>query len=280
MGLDTRRHKAEQFVRFQHQFARARTRRDLDEFKHTLDGLLTRVRLQTKQQVPLATIPPAPISDTDGTSRQGFDQSMRDLLVRVHGRPLPRPEPASPRPRRGTWWSNQPVFGYRVWELVDNEMHGARTVWTEPHKEAECLNRRGNPEQPVPHEVGICGNPPCGIYAMKDADQIRNLVETTLERCRTPVTLAVGIVAMSGRVIEHRQGYRAERVNVAALGLVSGPVDDWIEISFTVDPKMIRTAFASPQQARSALRPTNLPAREACEGVFQLLARSELTAGY
>lgn len=271
MASGTRRHQAERFIRFQHQFARARRRRDHDEFKHSLDRLLTRVHSQSPPPAPVILVPTASRSDSDAASREHFDQSMRDLLVRVHGRPH---DQDTPGPRRGTWWSNQPVVGYRVWELIDDELHGARTAWCEPLKKAECLSGRGRSGQPIPHDLGVCGNPPCGIYAMKGVGSIRQLVETTLERCRAPIMLAVGIVSMSGRVIEHEHGYRAERASVTALSLFEVTADGGVAVAVTADPRMISAAFSSPRQTHTALQVENLADGDAYDRGFEFLARA------
>lgn len=95
----------------------------------------------------------------------------------------------------------RPVLtSFKAWGLP---LHAC--IW-EPGKplEAQCLcvvapTGRHSPPQPHGH---------CGIYAMKD---LMRLIEGPMAH------FVWGAVLLSGRVIEHEHGYRAERAQVAAL---------------------------------------------------------------
>lgn len=109
-------------------------------------------------------------------------------------------------------WSPTPVLGYRIWDVGLSGFHGFRQPWTEPSMRAYCSGRQTYDE--VPHTDGRCGEPPCGIYAAKN-------VETLLLSAEAHPTsrLAVGLVAMTGKVVEHEKGYRASNTQVIALGV-------------------------------------------------------------
>jgi hypothetical protein len=119
------------------------------------------------------------------------------------------------RSDRAEAWSPVPVLGFRIWDVRPDGFHGYREHWREPTLEASCPTTRTSEE--VPHTDGRCGDPPCGIYAAKD---VRSLIEThfshDFER------MAVGLVAMSGKVVEHEFGYRTQTARAIALAFVRG----------------------------------------------------------
>lgn len=143
-------------------------------------------------------------------------------------RPRPAPPPAAPTappwtpatftipPPLEVFWSPTPVLGFRAWR-VGREVHGAVVPWAGPEYRASCLRLPEGPEKEgVPHTEGECGRPPCGIYAAKEA---RPLVD------RPPVggvRIAYGLVALSGKVVEHTAGYRAAVARVLALAVCDG----------------------------------------------------------
>jgi hypothetical protein len=172
-----------------------------------------------------------------------------------------RPSPSlwDPTLDRNTYWSPTPILGFRVWE-VGKQLHGAKRPWPTPTYEAGCL--RGGTElqdDQIPH-TGGCRKPPCGIYAMKDPD--------ALLRYGGPER-AIGLVELSGKVVEHDFGYRARRAT--AVFLVVG----WIggeEIAST--PEDVAAVFADPQGwleshrtagARRRFHPVGATLREAAE---------------
>ena len=113
--------------------------------------------------------------------------------------------------RYGEGWSPAAVPGYRMWNVVDGQVMGAVTAWTERSKTAVCLN--GVSGEDLPHSNGRCGPPACGIYATKQPEY----VYARMQRMRN---WAIGLVGMSGKVVEHTHGFRAQRVSIEALCLV------------------------------------------------------------
>jgi len=101
------------------------------------------------------------------------------------------------------YWSPTPVLGFRAWAM-GTRLEGARRAWTTPTYEAGCVTQgKERFDEMVPHTDGSCGKPPCGIYATKEPEPL--LAEFRSHR------MAYGVVAMSGRVVEHDHGYRARR---------------------------------------------------------------------
>jgi hypothetical protein len=109
-------------------------------------------------------------------------------------------------------WSPAPMLGFRYWFVQDGSFLGFRQRWSESHKEARCLTSLIHEE--VPHTDGRCGPPACGIYAAK---QVGNLLKTMEEDRVFDRAVAVGLVGLSGKVVEHRLGYRAARAEVLAM---------------------------------------------------------------
>ncbi|MFQ5522266.1 MAG: hypothetical protein ACE5F5_01640 [Acidimicrobiia bacterium] len=113
----------------------------------------------------------------------------------------------------GEGWSPVPVLGFRIWVLRDGRFRGYREAWRHREMTAHCLTTGSDFE--VPHTDGRCGDPPCGIYLAKDvADLLNAHVEFDLDE------IAVGLVGLSGKVVEHERGYRGEHATVMALALV------------------------------------------------------------
>ena len=160
------------------------------------------------------------------------------------------------------------MLGYRTWQVIDNELHGARMPWSIPQQTARCLHRRTSNRQ-VPHDAGDCGSPPCGIYAFKDIRRVRALIEPWFEQ--GSLTVAVGVVALSGRVIEHDSGYRAEHAEVAALSVISGTKQGassiWVE-----SPIDLTEIFVSPRRFLGVNRAKALIRSDTFDVVFERLA--------
>jgi len=164
------------------------------------------------------------------------DHESRDLTG-----PEPRP-PASGarrwtrtplRPLGEPMWSPTPVLAYRLWWIRNNVVHGARTTWDVPYLDAHCPVRN---DGACPHSDGRCGPLGCGIYGLKDPRRLRGWLHL-----RTARGWIAGLVAMSGKVVEHTYGYRAERADVVAAvvafrGRISaGTAPDWMTDLFA-DP--------------------------------------------
>ncbi len=135
-------------------------------------------------------------------------------------------------------WSPIPVLAYRMWRLRDGRLHGVRSAWNGPALEAHCLGggRIEGRLVGVPHTNGECGNPPCGIYAYcAPQGLIGNLAQPGH---------AVGLVALSGKVVEHERGYRAQFARVVALAVSAGGV-----IHYGADPSWVNGVFAGSDPA-------------------------------
>ncbi len=136
-------------------------------------------------------------------------------------------------------WSPIPVFGYRLWWVTPEGLQGAtRFVWRLPHLSARCGRLAGTDDGEVPHTDGRCGRPPCGIYALKDpATLVRFAVPTSIDG----PGVVIGLTALSGKVVEHDEGYRARHARVLAAAvlhpgrIVIGSDPDWIASLFN-DP--------------------------------------------
>lgn len=134
------------------------------------------------------------------------------------GAPLPPPAGTTRLSRAlGVARRSRAVMGYRAWSIAQNRLRGARVAWPVPTVLARCLDygrRPGADPADVPHTDGSCGPPPCGIYATKDAAAALNALEQK-------GALALGVVALSGKVVEHEHGYRAAAATAVAMLVVS-----------------------------------------------------------
>lgn len=111
-------------------------------------------------------------------------------------------------------WSPVPVLGFRYWMVRGGAFLGFRQRWSEPGKDASCLTSFAQEE--VPHTDGRCGPPACGIYAAK---VVGDLMKSMVQEQVVEQPVAVGLVGLSGKVVEHRLGYRAARARVLALAV-------------------------------------------------------------
>lgn len=128
-------------------------------------------------------------------------------------------------------WSPVPLLGYRLWAMRGGRLHGARTLWTEPSFVATCASHDGE----VPHADGRCGRLGCGIYATK---ALQPLINLHLEAGSHSYVAA--LVALSGRIVEHENGYRASHARVAAAYAV------WPDrVLATADEARLRALFAA-----------------------------------
>lgn len=100
------------------------------------------------------------------------------------------------------YWSDQVVEGWRVWVWTRGGLWGVQVEWPTDRLTATCQTC---PEVPSWSHT-------CGIYAVKDPRDMFRVV-------RPWVTdeVVVGRVALSGMVIEHDIGYRAEHAQIVEL---------------------------------------------------------------
>ncbi len=129
----------------------------------------------------------------------------------------------------GPSWSPVPMLGFRVWEMKNGQFHGYRVRWEHRTLSAVCAGGASNVD--VPHTERECADPPCGIYAAKDVDRLIS-AHADID------SMAIGLVAMTGKVVEHEQGWRAERVTVLALTFARGGI-----VLATDDPEEIEILF-------------------------------------
>lgn len=128
-------------------------------------------------------------------------------------------------------WSPSPVLGYRLWAVGNNEYHGVRTHWAAPELTATCDSSRLPTE--IPHSDGRCGRLGCGIYAAKDVGRLLSEFAPALRS-----NFAVGLIAMTGKVVEHQYGYRGATASVVALVTV-----DSLQAEFTSESDQLEDLF-------------------------------------
>jgi hypothetical protein len=118
------------------------------------------------------------------------------------------------------------VLGFYRWYLHSGSLSG----WHVPVAEAVCLNPITGQ---VPHPRDRCPYEGCGIYVAKSVDSIRGRWE--------PHDHALGVVALTGKVIEEEHGFRGEfgvAVAMSAAAVRRWWVGDW--------PSLVRHLFLRP----------------------------------
>jgi hypothetical protein len=143
-------------------------------------------------------------------------------------------------------WSPRPVLGYRLWGVNDEELHGVKMPWTSKTLVATCLTRNDAGE--IPHSDGRCGRLGCGVYAAKTVDPLYKEFNVWGMN-----DVALGLVALSGKVVEHDDGYRAAEATVVALGAT---LDGHLILS--ADPNAIDEVFANPTVIHRGTRSDSL----------------------
>ncbi|NND85567.1 MAG: hypothetical protein HKN46_10510 [Acidimicrobiia bacterium] len=179
-----------------------------------------------------------------------LDRTMRALIEHVVG---------ATRQRHHEAWSPVPVLGFRAWVVEDDRLHGAWDAWELPRSTASC--KRAPDRDEVPHTDGRCGPPPCGLYAVKRAEDLLDVTGWH------GVRIALGLVEMSGKVVEHAKGYRAEHMEVVALGILDPRGALLID-----DAEDLRSAFGGALAELDGVLPTLQPIETMC---FWLEARKE-----
>lgn len=150
------------------------------------------------------------------------------------------------------WWSPIPIVGYRAWLIEEDGLHGARVRWTSRHLTAGCLGTSAESE--VPHVQGECGSPPCGIYATKSLETLFRFFGGGVVR-----EVALGLVLLSGRVVDHDLGYRAARAQAVSLAVIRGP-----DLYLTDHPDEIDRVFTSTRDEIGLMcQPTEHPIEDA-----------------
>jgi hypothetical protein len=144
---------------------------------------------------------------------------------------------------RHRMWTPAPVLGYRMWAVRSGLLTGVVEPWPTPSLQARCAAGRG--KSGLPHSDGRCGRLGCGIYAGKDIGRLLSrppgLGGPGRLSARSDPSLAIGLVQLSGKVIEHDLGYRAERATVVAVVANHGG-----RVLVTSEPDGIAALYANP----------------------------------
>lgn len=226
--------------------------------------------------------------------RVSFSEALDDLVDRVTRRPPPLPPTRTRRPTPlrvpaaedpgAEWWSPHSIYGYRMWELRWGRLHGAWSAWDTPVKTAECLSddrAPAVPPGPIPHAAGECGTPPCGIYALKDPEGLAAAVDVGLRRLARLSTYALGLVTLTGRVVEHDHGYRGERAEVVSLAVITGAVARPACLTTLTGSAAIADSFRDPIPLTARAERQSLPIHLAATTAARFLRaqHAELLAG-
>jgi hypothetical protein len=114
------------------------------------------------------------------------------------------------RDKESEGWSPTPILGFRLWRLTPRGMHGVKVAWQTPTLTARCMNSVVGDD--IPHSGRRCGPPACGIYATKDLDMLRAELKVDASD-----GFAIGVVTLTGKVIEHQHGYRGAEATAVAV---------------------------------------------------------------
>jgi hypothetical protein len=135
-----------------------------------------------------------------------------------------------------------PLEGYRAWAVIEEgdgvvfrplwhgarDWEGATRGWVSascPREQELRVSPRGMILAPEPHEVPAEGCT-CGFYAMKELAPELNAFARSFGRAavwpRAGACVVLGRVELSGKVIEHDEGYRAERARIVELIPIRG----------------------------------------------------------
>jgi hypothetical protein len=128
-------------------------------------------------------------------------------------------------------WSPWPIHAFRMWGVTNGGLVGMVERWPGPEMEATCKKLPLNPD--VPHTDVRCGEPRCGIYAAKRPDPI-------FEEIPSEGGWAIGLVALSGKIVEHDLGFRAQRARVEAIVIQHDG-----HVLAAEEPQIVRLAFAA-----------------------------------
>jgi len=138
------------------------------------------------------------------------------------------------REKHAEGWSPTPVLGYRLWAVGAQCLHGVKMAWSSRKMTATCLSRGDQGE--IPHTDGRCGRLGCGVYAAKSVDPLYRGFDVA-----GIGDVALGLVALTGKVVEHDSGYRAAEAEVIALGACFGN-----HVLLTADPDLVDAVIADP----------------------------------
>ncbi len=141
---------------------------------------------------------------------------------------------ARARDNHAEGWSPTPVLGYRLWAVGRDALHGVKMPWPGRSLAATCLSNGDGGE--LPHSDGRCGRLGCGIYAAKTVDPLYTEFDVS-----TIGDVALGLVALTGKVVEHDAGYRGAEATVVALGASLER-----HLLLTSEPRILDAVFEDP----------------------------------
>lgn len=211
---------------------------------------LTRRRVDLEVQLAQVDIELGAIDRELEGSQATWELLIDDLIERV-------------RLTHGEGWSPIPVRGFRVWGIADNAIKGNQIQWASPTMSAVCL--RGIRGEDVPHSTARCGPPACGIYAVKDLEMFPpDLAAGMINRS------VVGVVAFSGKVVEHSSGYRGRNATAVAVSALI----DGLRLT-TSDPGQITHLFQDPTEALRRWGHEDKAGREKPRGFLESIRAEE-----
>jgi hypothetical protein len=187
----------------------ARTQRRADEFQQALAALMERVNRRALATPRLLALPAPVVPSTAAAPRPA-------AVRRAGATAKPRSDRRHRPPPPPEFWSPRPVLGFRMWEMR-GRLHGAWRAWDRPVYRAQCVSGREEKDDgQVPHTDGRCGTPPCGLYAFKEPEQLLAAFGLPAGSVRW----VMGLVALTGKVVEHERGYRGQQGQVVAAAVV------------------------------------------------------------
>jgi len=232
----------------------ARARRLHEEFERAVVGVAARAaswaRAVSPPDIAGRTAPVAPaVPLPRKNARKAASAVAAPTQTTMPGAPRPSRAKAPAKPRRARrprspaaplpeFWSPTAVLGFRMWDLR-GKLHGAWRAWQSPVYEARCLAGQTDGDDDVPHTDGRCGPPPCGLYCFKEPEQLLAAFGLPGGSNR----IVAGLVALSGKVVEHERGYRAKQARVVAAAVVGRGRMVRVE-----DAARLRRLFADPEQ--------------------------------
>lgn len=131
----------------------------------------------------------------------------------------------------GTDWTPIPIASFTMWNLSGETMHDGTVSWGGRTAVGTCDRSAAGA---LPHSADACARGGCGIVGLRQLGTIGDVSSDGL--------VGIGRLHMSGRVVEHEHGYRAELAEVVALIATDG--SRWFR---TRDRAQIDDFFASPR---------------------------------
>ncbi len=225
LGFDTDRRKRIADLRavvriYQKRYGELTGMVDLEKAGSTLAARRTRLERLASEQERLARQIKSTVSEVERIE-QWMEFCLEDVVARA-------------REEHAEGWSPTAVLGYRLWAVGPEALHGVKMAWHGRKMTATCLTTANRDE--IPHSDGRCGRLGCGVYAAKTVDPLYR--EFDIARIGD---VALGLVALTGKVVEHDAGYRGAEAEVVALSASLGN-----HILLSADPEKIDAVFADP----------------------------------